>query len=121
MSDLFAQIPNTLEFDLIVANPPYIADAEWHTLDASVRDWEDKQALIAPHTGLAIIEAIIAQAHGWLRTPSPLDEHGVPRLIIEIGATQASKTEQLMQHAAGFAKTAVWRDSDGKERVIMGS
>ncbi len=46
-SDLFAQIPHEFTFDLIVGNPPYIPAKDWATLDKSVSQWEDKNALIA--------------------------------------------------------------------------
>ena len=46
-SDLFESIPKDLKFDLIVGNPPYIAPEEWQELEPSVKNWEDKQALVA--------------------------------------------------------------------------
>ena len=60
-SDLFSGIAS-IKFDLIVTNPPYIADSEWGSLDESVTQWEDRNALCAPDNGLAIIKEIIDQA-----------------------------------------------------------
>ncbi|PVU90925.1 hypothetical protein BB559_004372 [Furculomyces boomerangus] len=34
------------KFDIVVANPPYIPSVEYETLDNSVRNWEDKNALV---------------------------------------------------------------------------
>ena len=61
-SDLFAQIPKEFTFDLIVGNPPYIDEKEWNTLEKSVTQWEDRNALIAPDHGLALIKRIIDTA-----------------------------------------------------------
>ena len=67
-SDLFTALPKDIRFDIIVSNPPYIPDTQWQTLDLSVSQWEDHQALIADDAGLAIIKKIIAQAPQYLKT-----------------------------------------------------
>jgi len=52
-SDRFARILKKRRgFDLIVANPPYVCDAEWHTLAPQVRDFEPKTALHGGQDGL---------------------------------------------------------------------
>ena len=72
--------------DLVVSNPPYVAESEYPTLDPVVRDWEPRRALVAGRGtggvgGMAAIEAIVAGAPRWLR-PS-----GV--LVVEIAPSQA--------------------------------
>ncbi len=49
-------------FDLIVANPPYIAAAEVEQLQTEVRDYEPRVALTPGPRGTEIIERILQQA-----------------------------------------------------------
>jgi methylase of polypeptide subunit release factors len=88
-------------------------------LEASVRQWEDPQALTAPKHGLAFIERIIKQAPLYLKHPNILDQ-SIPQVIIEIGDTQASAVQQLM-HNAQYQNVHIWRDIFGKDRVILGT
>ena len=44
---------------IVVANPPYVSDAEWQRCDITVRDFEPKVALTAADNGLAISKKIV--------------------------------------------------------------
>lgn len=118
-SDLFQHIPSEQQFDLIVANPPYIAPEEWAALDTSVTKWEDKQALVAQDHGLALIFAIIAQAYRYLRHNTSMQAQKIPQLVIEIGHQQGSRVKAVMERA-GFVDVNVRTDSNGKDRVVTG-
>ncbi len=61
-SDWFAQLPADARFDLIVANPPYLAPAELAESAPEVRDHEPAGALAAAEGGLADLRAILAAA-----------------------------------------------------------
>src|SRR6202042_515418 len=54
--------PAKLFFDLIVSNPPYIADSNATTLQREVRDHEPHTALFAGPTGLEIYTRLITEA-----------------------------------------------------------
>jgi len=97
-------------FDLIVANPPYIAASELETLDPEVRDWEPRIALTDNADGLAAYRDIFACAPAFL----------VPegRLIVEIGPTQATAVSK-MAIRAGFDRATVICDLDGRDRVLV--
>jgi len=75
-SHWFGSLPAELRADLIVSNPPYIADADPHLSQGDVR-FEPVSALVAGADGLTAIREILAAAaqhlspHGWL-----LLEHG---------------------------------------------
>ncbi|MCA1906596.1 MAG: peptide chain release factor N(5)-glutamine methyltransferase [Desulfarculus sp.] len=97
-------------FELITANPPYVARHEYRDLPPEVRDYEPKQALLAGDDGLDLIRAIIAGAGAFLR---PLGW-----LLIEIGAGQAARALELARHAEIFQEIATINDLAGIPRVL---
>ena len=98
-------------FDLIVSNPPYIADAEMADLSPEVREWEPHLALTPGGDGLAPYRIISAQA------PAYLTQGGW--LMVEIGAAQGAVVAGYFT-AAGFAQVAILPDMDGRDRVVVG-
>jgi release factor glutamine methyltransferase len=94
-------------FDLIVANPPYIATADpaLATLAA-----EPRVALHAGATGLEALAAIIAAA--------PLHLRPGGWLLLEHGATQALDVARLLERR-GFAEIRTCADAFGKPRVTL--
>ncbi|MDR0380137.1 MAG: peptide chain release factor N(5)-glutamine methyltransferase [Candidatus Accumulibacter sp.] len=100
-------------FDLIVANPPYVADGDPH-LERDGLPFEPRHALsdgIAGGDGLACIRRIVASAACHLTSGGAL--------LMEHGYDQAAKVRELLI-AAGFRETASWRDGAGIERVSGG-
>jgi len=95
-------------WDLIVSNPPYIAEGDAHL--PALRD-EPSQALVSGADGLDAIRAIIAQA------PSRLALRGW--LLLEHGWDQAAAVRQLLTQA-GFGYAASRRDLAGIERCTGG-
>jgi release factor glutamine methyltransferase len=109
-SDLFAAFAGK-RFDVITANPPYIASAEIATLMPDVRDHEPRLALDGGDDGLDLVRRIVAEA------PDHLASGGL--LALEIGAGEAPATVQLLE-ARGFTDVRVHRDIARIERVISG-
>lgn len=97
-------------FDLIVANPPYVAADEMADLAPEVRDWEPRMALTDDGDGLGAYRAILRQA------PALVSPKG--RVLLEIGPTQARAVSDLGR-AAGLAALPPVRDLDGRDRVIV--
>ncbi|MFN0114173.1 MAG: peptide chain release factor N(5)-glutamine methyltransferase [Paracoccaceae bacterium] len=97
------------EFDLIVSNPPYVAEAEMAGLAAEVRDWEPRLALTPGGDGLGAYRAIASGAAGHLSPGG--------RLAVEIGWRQAGAVRGLLG-AAGFRDIRVASDLDGRDRVV---
>lgn len=106
-SDWFSAI--TGAFDLIVSNPPYIAQAEMAGLAPEVRDWEPHRALTPGGDGLDAYRAI---ARGALTRLMPGG-----RLLVEIGPTQGQAVAGLFR-AAGLEAVRILPDMDGRERVV---
>ncbi len=108
--DWFAAI-GSARFDVIVSNPPYIAEGDPHLARGDVR-FEPVAALTAGADGLACIRDIVggAGAHlaagGWL--------------LFEHGWDQAEPCRALLQ-AAGFSAIRSWQDVAGIERVSGGT
>jgi release factor glutamine methyltransferase len=98
-------------FDLIVSNPPYIAQAEMDALSPEVRDWEPHLALSPGGDGL----------DAYRRISAGLRDHLMPggRVLVEIGATQGSAVADLFR-GAGLHAVDVLPDMDGRDRVVVG-
>lgn len=111
-SDLFAAFREPRKrFDVITANPPYIASAEIATLMPDVRDHEPRLALDGGVDGLDLVRRIVAEA------PAHLVPGGL--LAVEIGAGEAPATVALFE-AHGFEDVRAHRDIARIERVVSG-
>ena len=97
-------------YDLIVSNPPYIADNDPHLQQGDVR-FEPLSALVSGPDGLDDIRLIIAQA------PTYLTANGW--LLLEHGFDQACAVRELLQQA-GFLDISSRRDLSGHERISLG-
>ncbi|MCB1394708.1 MAG: peptide chain release factor N(5)-glutamine methyltransferase [Rhodobacter sp.] len=106
-SDWFAAVEG--RFDLVVSNPPYIAEVEMAGLSPEVREHEPRLALTPGGDGLDAYRAIAAGVGGHL-TPGG-------RLLVEIGPTQGAAVSALFAQA-GLTGIAVRPDLDGRDRVV---
>lgn len=97
-------------YDLILSNPPYIADSDPHLEQGDLR-FEPLSALVSGADGLDDLRLIIAQA------PSYLTADGW--LLLEHGYDQAGAVSALLQQA-GFVEISSQRDLGGHERVTLG-
>ena len=97
-------------FDVVVSNPPYIAEGERETLDPEVREWEPATALFGGESGVEVIHALVSGAPEVLR-PGGL-------LALEIGWTQAGAVSDLLRGVEGFGEPEVHRDLAGRDRIV---
>ncbi|HST27322.1 MAG TPA: peptide chain release factor N(5)-glutamine methyltransferase, partial [Rudaea sp.] len=97
-------------FDLIVSNPPYIAENDTHLAQGDLR-FEPRMALASGADGLDAIRAIVRDASAHLR------EGGA--LLFEHGFDQGAAVRGLLQRG-GFADVFTARDLEGRERVSGG-
>jgi len=97
-------------FDVIVSNPPYIPSGEIDGLMPEVSRFEPRGALDGGDDGLGFYRAIINRAGVHLKPGGPL--------ILELGAGQRSDVE-VIASAAGFAVNGVVKDMSGHERVLV--
>jgi release factor glutamine methyltransferase len=104
----FDPVPGEV-FDVVVANPPYVADGD-PALAALAA--EPQLALVAGPAGLDALEAIIAQA------PRHLTRGGW--LVLEHGSAQQQAVAELLERR-GFANIACHSDYAGLPRIMRGT
>lgn len=97
-------------YDLILSNPPYIADNDPHLQQGDVR-FEPLSALISGPDGLDDLRLIIAQAPAYLTADG--------WLLLEHGFDQAGAVRELLTQA-GFVEVSSQRDLGGHERISLG-
>jgi len=105
--DLFAAVRGE-RFDVIVSNPPYVAESEAPGLAPELRH-EPAAALFAPGDGTALLRRIAAEAAGHL-APGGL-------LALELAPAQAGDVTQCLREA-GFAALACHRDLAARTRAV---
>lgn len=98
------------QFDLVVANPPYVAERDPHLVEGDLR-FEPRTALASGPDGLDAIREIIAGAPGHVNPGG--------WLLLEHGQGQEPAVMALLQ-AAGFVSVATWPDLAGIARVSGG-
>jgi release factor glutamine methyltransferase len=97
------------EFDLMVANLPYVSEAEWGNLEPEVTEWEPRQALLAGPDGLAAFREVLSVELG-----------PVARVVaFEVGEGQAESVGRMLAEA-GFGGQETRTDLAGVERVVIG-
>lgn len=108
-SNLFENINE--RFDLIVSNPPYVAQPEILNLMPEVRDFEPIGALDGGMDGLDFYRRIVAQGKDYLNKDG--------YLYLEIGYDQGPAVTNMMC-AAGYREVSVIKDLAHHERVVKG-
>jgi release factor glutamine methyltransferase len=108
LSDVYESVDDR-EFDLIVSNPPYVADHDIGTLQREVRDFEPKTALSGGPDGLAIIRRIIEGA------PKLLKQNGM--LLMEIGWDQSDRVGNILDKG-GWQNVEKMPDLQGIPRIM---
>ena len=94
-------------FDLIVANPPYVAEGDEHLEQGDLR-FEPRAALVSGADGLDAIRAIVAGAQDHLRPGG--------WLLFEHGYDQGERCRSLLA-MYGYSQVQTWPDLAGIERV----
>ena len=107
--DWFAPVAGR-RFDLILANPPYIADGDSHLQQGDLR-FEPHAALAAGADGLNCIRTIVGQAGGHLQPGG--------WLLFEHGYDQSAACARLLAQA-GFVDMLLAKDLAGMPRVSGG-
>jgi release factor glutamine methyltransferase len=110
-SDLFFNI-DVIAMDVVVANPPYVTNAEYLGLPPSVKNWEAKHALVADDDGLCFYKKIISEVS--LKKPAT---QGWPSLVLEMSSWQIYPVQQILANS-GFGSKIV-PDNYGQHRALF--
>lgn len=108
-SDWYAAVEGE-QFDLIVSNPPYIADGDRHLSEGDLR-FEPSGALTDFADGLSALRIIISGAPSKLAPGS--------WLLMEHGYDQSAAVRALLL-SSGYTDVQSWQDLAGIERVSGG-
>ena len=98
------------QYDVIVSNPPYIAQSEMLALQVEVREHEPVTALEAGEDGLDVVRALLAAAEPATATGA--------QMLIEIGAGQAASVVDFAAQNTAWQYVAVYPDLNRIERVV---
>jgi release factor glutamine methyltransferase len=98
-------------FNVIVANLPYVSEADWRELPPELRDHEPRGALVGGENGLEVIERLLHEM------PSHLAPGGV--LAAEVGDTQGSAALAIGKAAFPDAGVSILQDLAGLDRVLL--
>jgi release factor glutamine methyltransferase len=104
-------LPPGADVDLLVANLPYVAEAEWEGLEPEIVRWEPREALAAGATGLEAIERLLGEV--------ALAEGRIGAVALEVGTGQAEAVGELTRRA-GFERIETRADLAGIPRVVVG-
>ena len=108
-SDLMADFPKNLKFDLIVANLPYVPSKRWRRLPASVRKFEPRAAIDGGEGGTELTGGLIKQAGEKLRQKGAM--------ILETDETHSQKTFE--KETGKEFESDLKQDQFGKNRFLI--
>ncbi len=98
------------QVDVILSNPPYIAESDWMRLQPEVRCFEPRLALAGGRDGMDVYRRLLQQASSYLKPG------GV--LLMEVGAGQAASVCRQAEETGWFRVYDVLRDEGEIDRVV---
>jgi release factor glutamine methyltransferase len=98
------------QFDLIISNPPYIADDEKNEMDASVIEFEPHQALFADDDGLFWYKRIADQLEQYLTTNG--------QVLCEIGYRQGAALKTYFAAKSVVDQVDIIQDMTQHDRIL---
>ena len=105
-------LPALWDFDVIACNPPYIPTGDIEGLDASVKDYEPREALDGGEDGLEFYRLVAAKWKGAIRLGG--------KLLFEVGMGQAEAVEDILTREE-YEDVRAWQDTQGIWRVVSGT
>ncbi len=108
-ADLFETVRDT--FDLIVSNPPYVAERDRASIQAEVGRYEPAEALFAGADGLDTIRRLVAEAPTHLRSGG--------HLVFEFGFGQSDGIAELISRTPSLTMVGLRRDLQDIPRVAV--
>jgi len=110
-TDWFSSIKESMQFDLIISNPPYIPSSDIAKLEPEIREFEPILALDGGEDGLDSFRFILKKAHCYL-TPG-----GV--ILLEIGFDQKDGLINIVNKYSQYQSIKFIKDFAGHNRVAL--
>ena len=108
--DVLGDVPEGMLYDVIVSNPPYIAEKEKPQMEHNVLDWEPSIALFVPDEDPLLFYRRIAQLGG-----SMLKKEG--SLYYEINQAYGQETMEMLA-SMGYQSIELRKDAWGNDRMV---
>ena len=108
--DVLGDVPEGMQYDVIVSNPPYIAEKEKSQMEHNVLDWEPSIALFVPDEDPLLFYRRIAQLGG-----SMLKKGG--SLYYEINQVYGQETMGMLA-SMGYQSIELRKDAWGNDRMV---
>lgn len=108
--DLLAPIANE-KWDIILSNPPYIANEEAEVMSDTVLNYEPHLALFAEENGLQLYRKMTEQLPQLMNIPSFIG--------FEIGYAQGPAVQKMLQTAFPEARVEIIKDINQKNRFVF--
>lgn len=109
-SDLFESLKQGEKFDLILSNPPYIAEPDYSGLMKEVLA-DPKISLVAGAEGMDIIKELIRHAPDYLAPGG--------RLMFEIGYDQSAKVAAITETDKRYTSIEIIKDLSDIDRIVI--
>jgi release factor glutamine methyltransferase len=109
--DWFDAVPADERFEVVVSNPPYIAEEERATLEVQVREFEPERALFSGGGGLEALREIVEEA------PRHLVAGGL--LALELAEMRAREVAGWLEGARDWQGVTLRDDLAGRPRVLL--
>lgn len=109
-SDLFAALKQGEMFDLILSNPPYIAEPDYSGLMKEVLA-DPKISLVAGTEGMDIITKLVRHAPDYLASGG--------RVMFEIGYDQSAKVAAITEADERYSSIEIIKDLNDIDRIVI--
>ncbi|MGK5595432.1 MAG: peptide chain release factor N(5)-glutamine methyltransferase [Parachlamydiaceae bacterium] len=96
-------------FDFVVCNPPYISEFDFDKLENSVREFEPRQALVAPERGLGFYKRFAKSGRAVVKKGG--------KVWFEIGYNQGSSIKEIFLQPC-WKNLNLEKDWSGKDRFF---
>ena len=97
------------KFDLIVSNPPYLTNNQFHNADPEVKNFEPKLALIGGDDGLKFYREYSNNLRNLM--------HKYSNFVCEIGINQREDCEEIFKNSGLYINKIV-KDLQGIDRIL---
>ncbi|PQO34864.1 peptide chain release factor N(5)-glutamine methyltransferase [Bremerella cremea] len=109
--DLFDAVPVGEKFDIIVSNPPYVADSEKSMMDPQVIAHEPHVALFADEEGTAVLRRILEQAVDYLKPGG--------WVLLEFSPMIASRVAKIAEQLGHYQQISIGKDLAKHDRYLV--